>query len=321
MTSQYVTAIELPPLCVLILIVHQYSARATSAAPTFFKPYKHDPTQMTYVDGAIVRNNPVRLACEEANRIWKSGARPDIVVSLGTGIQVDSEGQIVDIRDKSLEKIIKLLPQKYSKVAKIALDMVQATIDCNREWVDFKSSVRGQRDRNCHRVDIGLKDAKPPSIDDVGKTDEMWTRSRQYLREARSYYIPPDRYMQREYRTGIDHLRVIARRLLAALFYLSNVLESDMPKGPFKTNLCCRLLPQSDGALTIMAQRPTFRLKEVDANGEETFHPVRTLLPGILDEQTLLGPIELDISEGEYKRTVEVLFPRRYRDWEPIGGF
>ncbi|KAI0428869.1 hypothetical protein F5Y09DRAFT_332280 [Xylaria sp. FL1042] len=249
----------------------------------------------TFTGEQTVSPPPSDLASQYSRRSWSS---------------VDSEGQIVDIRDKSLENIIKLLPQKYSKVAKIALDMVQATIDCNWEWVDFKSSVRGQRDRNCHRVDIGLKDEKPPSIDDVGRTDELWTKSRHYLREPRSYFMPPDPYMQREYRTGMDHLRVIARRLLAALFYLSNVLENDMSKGSFKTNLCCRLLPQSDGALTIMAQRPTFH-----------FHPVRTLLPGILDEQTLLGPIELDISEGEHWRTVEVLFPRRYRDWEPIGGF
>ncbi|KAI1758229.1 acyl transferase/acyl hydrolase/lysophospholipase [Xylaria castorea] len=252
------------------------AGRATSAAQTFFKPYKHDPTRMTYVDGAIVRNNPVRLACEEAKRIWKSGARPDIVVSLGTGIQVDGDGQIVDIRDKSLEKTIQLLPKKYSKVAKIVLDMVQATIDCNREWVDFKSLVRGQSDRNYHRMEIGINYMKPPSIDDVDRTNEMWSSSQQYLREPRWNFGPRDPYMLPEYENGIDHLRVIGRRLLATLFYLSDVLESEMPKGPFGTNLCCRLSPQSDGTLNILAQRPVFRLKEIDANGE--FFPIQSEL-------------------------------------------
>jgi hypothetical protein len=276
---------------------------------------------MSYVDGAIVRNNPVRLAYGEANRIWKSGARPDIVVSLGTGIQIDDKSRIVDATDKTLENMINRLPKKFATIAKVALDMVQATIDCNREWVDFKSSIRGELARNCHRLDIGLKDEKPPSIDEVGRTDYMWSKSQQYFRQPRPSYIRPDPYIQPEYPSGREHLRVIARRLLAALFYLSNLLGSNMPAGPFKTNLCCRLPPQSDGALNILANRPNFRLKEVDANGEKIFHPVRALLPGMLDENTLLGPVELDISGGEYTRTVEVQFPRRSSDWEPIGGF
>ncbi|KAI0529827.1 hypothetical protein GGR58DRAFT_285643 [Xylaria digitata] len=277
---------------------------------------------MTYIDGAIVRNNPVRLAYEEANRIWKSGARPDIVLSLGTGIQIDNQGKFVDAADKKLERVIRILPKKYATIAKVALDMVQSTIDCNREWIDFKSSGRGDRDRrHFHRLDVGLLFEKPPSIDDVEKTTDMWTKSQDYFRKTRSTHPKPGPYIHREYQNGLTHLRLKARRLLAVLFYLSNEINGNIPAGIFRTNLCCRLPPQSDGALNILVNRPNFRLKEVDINGESQTKPVRILLPEILDEQTLLGPIELDISEGQFTRTVEVQFPRRGNEWEPIGGF
>ncbi|KAI1427994.1 hypothetical protein F5Y12DRAFT_791152 [Xylaria sp. FL1777] len=296
------------------------AARATSAAQTFFKPYIHRPTQMIYVDGATVRNNPVRLAYEEAKRIWKSGAPPDIVVSLGTGILVNSVGHIADKKGTKFNSVKKALPRGLRKMVKTGLDMVEATMDCNREWVDFKSAFHGRLGRNCHRLDIGLEE-KPPSLDNLDMIHILFSSSRAYIRESHSYMTPSQFYMQSEYRWAADHIKVVARRLLASLFYLRDRLGISMPSGPFITSLSCRLRPQSEGVLNILAQLPIFRLKEVSADGEEIFHPVRLLHPDILDKRELSGSIELDISEGEYKRTVEVQFPRRGKHWEPIGGF
>lgn len=42
----------------------------------------------------------------------------------------------------------------------------------------------GQRNRNCHRVDIGLRGV-PLSIDDVDRTGDVWDISRDYVRESR----------------------------------------------------------------------------------------------------------------------------------------
>ncbi|KAI0973070.1 hypothetical protein F4678DRAFT_37931 [Xylaria arbuscula] len=295
------------------------AARAASAAQTFFKPYMHCPTQMMYVDGATVRNNPVRLAYEEAKRIWKTGVAPDIVVSLGTGILVNSDGQIVERKNKRFNNIKKALPRGVRKMVETGLDMVQATMDCNREWVDFKSGFSGRLGRNCHRLDIGLE-VKPPSLDNLDMIEALFSSSRAYVRQNRSY-IPSKPYMQPEYRKAEDHIAVVARRLLASLFYLSDKLSTSMPSGRFETLLCCRLPPQSEGAVNILGHSPVFRLREVSADGEKIFHTVRLLHPDILDRQELSGAIELDISEGEHRRTVEVQFPRRGKHWEPIGGF
>lgn len=67
--------------------------RATSAAPSYFEPALVSPVGMentlfTMVDGALFANNPALLAYQEAQRIFPF-ARKFIVVSLGTGKQVD----------------------------------------------------------------------------------------------------------------------------------------------------------------------------------------------------------------------------------------
>jgi predicted acylesterase/phospholipase RssA len=62
------------------------AARATTAAPTFFKPSKINGT--TLVDGAFGYNNPTKLAYSEAIDLWPE--RDLCIVSLGTGLVPDS---------------------------------------------------------------------------------------------------------------------------------------------------------------------------------------------------------------------------------------
>jgi len=61
------------------------AARATTAAPLFFKPVEVGHLGIKYIDGAVSGNcNPTRLAMEEVEKLW-----PDrdigLVLSLGTG--------------------------------------------------------------------------------------------------------------------------------------------------------------------------------------------------------------------------------------------
>jgi predicted acylesterase/phospholipase RssA len=71
------------------------AARATTAAPSFFKPMAIPNPQppITYVDGGLGYNNPSQLAMVEAQRIWGTG-RKFCIVSIGTGQQ--SAKSIVD---------------------------------------------------------------------------------------------------------------------------------------------------------------------------------------------------------------------------------
>ncbi len=67
------------------------AARATSAAPTYFKPLLlHDGArERVLIDGGVVANNPAMAAYAEARRLFPQAARI-VVVSCGTGSRKDS---------------------------------------------------------------------------------------------------------------------------------------------------------------------------------------------------------------------------------------
>ena len=62
------------------------AARATSAAPSFFKEmYIDNPRPgINYVDGGLGHNNPAEVALEEAAKIWPT-AKHFCLISIGTG--------------------------------------------------------------------------------------------------------------------------------------------------------------------------------------------------------------------------------------------
>ena len=64
------------------------AASATSAAPSFFKPFRSSRyPYRTYLDGALYHNNPASVANHERKFLWPDVAEnpPDILLSLGTG--------------------------------------------------------------------------------------------------------------------------------------------------------------------------------------------------------------------------------------------
>lgn len=84
------------------------TARATSAASTFFKPIAIGNPPQSFVDGALGWNNPIEVLWEEARDLWRpaQGSFEDVVecvISIGTG--VPSDGQV----GKSLFEVIDTL--------------------------------------------------------------------------------------------------------------------------------------------------------------------------------------------------------------------
>lgn len=94
------------------------AARATSAAPTFFKRLKIGPAnaQEEFIDGGIGSNNPTKLLLKEAADIFGSNHPVACVISIGTGIPKLTEFRIPGIRQK-------LVPLDLAKaLGKIATD-------------------------------------------------------------------------------------------------------------------------------------------------------------------------------------------------------
>mmetsp|Transcript_13873 Transcript_13873/g.34812 ORF Transcript_13873/g.34812 Transcript_13873/m.34812 type:complete len:755 (-) Transcript_13873:131-2395(-) len=58
--------------------------RASCAAPTYFSPYIEKQSGASYVDGAVVANNPSMIALQEARALWP-GRPIGCLVSIGTG--------------------------------------------------------------------------------------------------------------------------------------------------------------------------------------------------------------------------------------------
>ncbi|KAK5656422.1 hypothetical protein OQA88_4803 [Cercophora sp. LCS_1] len=293
------------------------AARATSAAPIMFKKFEHPVTHRAYIDGATLRNNPVRLAYDEQKRIWPSGMPPDIVVSIGTGIHVDKEtGRAKAPRNERLERIKRVLPGGLRKKVETGLDMVEATLDCHREWVDFKEATHGRLRENCHRLDVGL-DAKPPPLDAVDDMQKLYWDCRRYLQRG-----PPPPYMDSKYPSAHDHILVVARRLLASVFYLEHLLPDKMKADQYLSHIHCRLAPRSEGAVSLLALKPQFRLKEVDANNNEFTTAIEFVnKEKNFDDTALSAPVHIKVTEGHYRRLVEVEFQQRKTPWEAIGGF
>ena len=66
------------------------AARATSAAPTFFKEVKiriEGGTTLHFVDGGLKCNNPVGIVMEEAEKVFGGDQAVGCIVSLGSGLK------------------------------------------------------------------------------------------------------------------------------------------------------------------------------------------------------------------------------------------
>ncbi|KAI1375162.1 hypothetical protein F4677DRAFT_446666 [Hypoxylon crocopeplum] len=271
-----------------------------------------------YVDGAVVRNNPVRVAQEEARHIWKSSAPLDIVLSVGSGVQIDEHGKRSTEKKPRSESLKKLLPAGVRKMIDTGLDMVTSTLDCQREWEDFLRANESDPRllHNCHRLDIGLA-RSPPALDAVGAMHGLSS-------EAEWYLAPPETagpgkgYLSDRFRSAHDHVHVVASRLIAALFYFSAELRHEMPAGALRGSICCRLPPHSNGAVNLLASRPRFRLREGDKVSDVVF--VTGDRP--FDQRTLAAPVRLELAGGRQERSIEVqLVERASYDWTPISGF
>jgi hypothetical protein len=278
------------------------------------------------VDGAIVRNNPVRVALEEDKRLWGVENRPDIVVSIGTGISVEANGCTRPNRRSKHESWSWMLRGRLKKMVDTGFDMIASTLDCQREWQDVVRSNPKLAGR-CHRLDVGIFDDKLPELDDVSKMEELENLSDEYFaRESPT----GQKYFNRTYGSAYQHLRVVARQLLAALFYTSHRLGDHNEARPQRLSgyIHCRLTPTSPGALTLVRD-VRFRLRECRVPSSDVDRPniskisfTKTSEGRSFDHITLAAPVEFVVSPGSWRRSIEASFPSSGdRGWATISGF
>jgi predicted acylesterase/phospholipase RssA len=82
------------------------AARATSAAPTYFKRLKIGPSnaQEEFLDGGVGSNNPTKLMMREASKAFEETDVVACIVSLGTGVMDISEFKTPTFGQKIIPK-------------------------------------------------------------------------------------------------------------------------------------------------------------------------------------------------------------------------
>jgi hypothetical protein len=108
------------------------TARATSAASTFFDPIAIGPKKQGFVDGATGANNPIRQLWREAQEIWSSERLEDnigCVVSIGTGVP-------------SVKKFGKDAVDIFNTLKRIALETETTAREFHQEHTDLDDSDR-----------------------------------------------------------------------------------------------------------------------------------------------------------------------------------
>lgn len=190
------------------------AARATAAAPPYFKPYVKPESGTAFADGAIHNNCPVRIADSERKLLWEdvSDWPADMLLSLGTGLSG------VDRGSKSSSKFYAgfggpIDPTQHRNVAglsylwRTASSIIDDQLNCEKIWKDYQANVAAPskahgaeaRRRNI-RLNITF-DGDRARLDDISCLDRIEQEAQRLIQE--------------------DKLEIteIAHRLVASCFY------------------------------------------------------------------------------------------------------
>jgi len=215
------------------------AARATSAAPGFFRSFYHTRNSHTYQDGALKLNNPVLAADYERQCVWEEGPQslPDVLVSIGTGFFPDVK---VNSGDPGPRTGIGLVNGAMTFV-NIAKDAIETELDCEKTWEDYVQCAvpEGNDRRNrYHRLTLEIHGPKI-ELDAVNEMSRLQDLTRAYYKE--NTYL-------------IDN---VAGQLIASLFYFNVVSRVSMTvTGNHSTCFYCRKTLTTDRSGMIKCRLP-----------------------------------------------------------------
>lgn len=178
-----------------------HSARATSAAPLYFTPFSHPNSKQTYYDGGVYHNNPINIAERERKLIWPEAKEPDVVISIGTGYNLNSREvkKAMPYKPVATKGII----SQGMFLANMAKDHIAVSLDSEQTWKDFVSAKKPEERFRYVRLNTAFS-THPPQLDDLSKLKEMREMARTQFADqyetnmlalklvASSFYFQPD---------------------------------------------------------------------------------------------------------------------------------
>ena len=172
-------------------------ARATSAAPRFFKPFVHEESGNIFSDGALNYNNPIEVAEYERKMLWPDHLHPDLLLSLGTGGEPKEEIELEPdvIAQRGLVGYLKRLKAIVAHQNKFVMNSELA-------WENFRGRKALEKMEDRAYIRLSMEMDEPPRIDEVEKLDFL-------IKEATRYA---------ESHEGVINDTVT--KLIASLFYV-----------------------------------------------------------------------------------------------------
>ncbi|THC94944.1 hypothetical protein EYZ11_005583 [Aspergillus tanneri] len=309
------------------------AARATSAAPTIFKPFFHSPSGQGYQDGAIYYNNPMEIAIRERRLLWPDtleNQHPDVFLSVGTGYKPKALAQEPHLPSRPSSWGV---VSHFKSLAKIAIDHIHSSLNSERTWKTyFEKNPPPPRFDRYIRANLAL-DSDPPKLEDVKAIDQLSDMARSRFTKDR------------------DFIRSIADRLIASSFYFEpliapNMIENDDGSVSLKGNILCRFAwgseqirrlgesfhqlskntfnrgrsgSQTDG------HQPFFMIRERRRERDEQFIVIedQTIRSMIRDCQFSMGKIEVRLTQRMAETEIFLCLDgnRNEPTYYPISGF
>lgn len=204
------------------------AARATSAAPRYFKSFHHESSQKTYIDGAVLHNNPVRIADSERKILWPDNLVPDLFLSIGTG----SSPTLSRAGSEKMTPIRKGIFSHGRYLYGILRSTLEQALDCEKAWDDYIRGVTTSLSSSFSTtrfIRINPNVDEIPALDDKIKVASLRMKAREALK------VDP-------------RVPGIGRRLIASTFYFECLKMSDIePDGALQVQgkIRCRLLQPS----------------------------------------------------------------------------
>ena len=199
-------------------------ARATSAAPSYFKAFRSTRNKRVYLDGALYHNNPVQVADLERRLIWPdtAGLPPDILLSIGTSCNQSITNKARNSLQEpsfSLPDIERESRSRMGKLITLMRNRVGDILNTEITWLRFMSAaVRGDEDdkKRYQRINPDIKE-EPPKLDDKDQRRRLQLLVQRLLKDG----------------TLKRQISSVARQLIASCFYVeitqmpTNIQEFD----------------------------------------------------------------------------------------------
>ncbi|KAF8852713.1 hypothetical protein BDZ45DRAFT_807214 [Acephala macrosclerotiorum] len=281
------------------------ACRATSAAPTYFKPFHNLRTSHSYLDGALYYNNPARVAHQERKLLWPDFEThaPDILLSIGSSCAPRSKHER-DVRNVN------------TRVYRVALNRFDNILDAQHAWDQFEQEVREpfQGSKGPYiRLNPELK-SKKVKLDDVKSLPELKRRVAECLKTNQ----------------WMTETKAVARRLVASSFFFDrdpDLKEKDSIQGCIH----CRFPDESDELRTLgrylrqfqsIHFSPYFRVTE---ENEEHHGSLIIISKEIIDAMIYNSMFKVDTvttsPSSKLARTMISLCLSKDQESFPISGF